>query len=75
MLQSLFSIGEVAAGSVVQRMVGVWLMVVLCISPALSDIYTALVDMEELLESEAALIRTLEDYIASQENNLQLIKK
>lgn len=43
--------------------------------PIQAEIYTALVDMEELLESEALLLRTLEDYITAQDRRLQLIKK
>ncbi|KAG8235127.1 hypothetical protein J437_LFUL012323 [Ladona fulva] len=39
------------------------------------ELYTALADMEELLETEAVLIRTLEGYIEAQENKLRLLKR
>ncbi|XP_071438685.1 prolyl 4-hydroxylase subunit alpha-1 [Hetaerina americana] len=39
------------------------------------ELYTALADMEELLETEAVLIRTLEGYIDAQENKLRLLKR
>uniref|UniRef100_A0A1B6CXX7 procollagen-proline 4-dioxygenase n=1 Tax=Clastoptera arizonana TaxID=38151 RepID=A0A1B6CXX7_9HEMI len=39
------------------------------------ELYTALVDMEELLGTEATLIRTLENYIKEQEYRVHLLKK
>jgi len=42
---------------------------------AQAEIYTALVDMEELLESESAMLSTLRDYITAQERALQHIQK
>ncbi|XP_046405340.1 prolyl 4-hydroxylase subunit alpha-1 [Ischnura elegans] len=39
------------------------------------ELYTALADMEELLETEAVLIRTLEGYMDAQENKLRLLKR
>uniref|UniRef100_A0A1B6MIZ2 procollagen-proline 4-dioxygenase n=1 Tax=Graphocephala atropunctata TaxID=36148 RepID=A0A1B6MIZ2_9HEMI len=51
------------------------LCLALLVVVAQAEIYTALVDMEELLESEAALLRTLDDYILAQEMKIRLIKK
>lgn len=51
------------------------LLLVLTSVPIQAEIYTALVDMEELLETEALLLRTLEDYITAQDRRLQEIKK
>lgn len=39
------------------------------------ELYTALADMEELLETESVLIRTLEGYIEAQENKLRLLRR
>lgn len=50
-------------------------MLALTSVPVQGEIYTALVDMKELLESEAALLRTLDDYITAQDRRLQQIKK
>nr|CAD7453803.1 unnamed protein product [Timema tahoe] len=40
-----------------------------------SEVYTALVEMEELLETEAVLMRTLEDYITAQEDRLNQLRR
>ncbi|XP_063244081.1 prolyl 4-hydroxylase subunit alpha-1 isoform X2 [Bacillus rossius redtenbacheri] len=40
-----------------------------------AELYTALVEMEELLETEAVLLRTLESYISAQEEKLSLLKR
>lgn len=39
------------------------------------EFYTALADLEELLETEAVLINTLEQYINAQEERLNLLRK
>lgn len=39
------------------------------------ELYTAIADLEELLETEAVLLRAFEDYIAAQEHRLELLKK
>lgn len=39
------------------------------------ELYTALADLEELLETEAVLINTLEQYIHAQEQKLDLLRK
>nr|CAD7265071.1 unnamed protein product [Timema shepardi] len=46
----------------------------LIVSPVL-QVYTALVEMEELLETEAVLMRTLEDYITAQEDRLNQLRR
>lgn len=42
---------------------------------AISELYTALADLEELLRTEAALITSLEQYIHSQQQKLDLLKR
>lgn len=42
---------------------------------AYSELYTALADLEELLQTEAVLITTLETYIRAQEQKLDLLKQ
>ncbi|XP_068081878.1 prolyl 4-hydroxylase subunit alpha-1-like [Anabrus simplex] len=39
------------------------------------ELYTALADMEELLETEAVLMRSLEGYVAAQEEKLRLLRR
>nr|CAD7202878.1 unnamed protein product [Timema douglasi] len=46
----------------------------LMVSRVNSEVYTALVEMEELLETEAVLMRTLEDYITAQEDRLNQLR-
>lgn len=41
---------------------------------ALAELYTALADMEELLETEAVLIDTLNGYITAQEQRLATLR-
>lgn len=48
---------------------------VLLINVARPEVFTALVEMEELLETEAVLITNLEEYIRAQEEKLQFLKK
>lgn len=45
------------------------------ISLSRSELYTALVDMEELLETEAVLMDTLEGYIAVTEEKLHRLRR
>lgn len=40
-----------------------------------SEVFTALAEMEELLETEAYLISNLESYIATQEQKLNFLKR
>ncbi|KAJ8875869.1 hypothetical protein PR048_023772 [Dryococelus australis] len=40
-----------------------------------AELYTALVELEELLETEAVLLRTLEGYISAQEEKLSLLRR
>lgn len=42
---------------------------------ALAELYTALADMEELLETEAVLIDTLNGYITAQEQRLATLRR
>lgn len=43
--------------------------------PVDGEVYTALAEMEELLETESVLITNLEGYIRVQENKLNFLKK
>lgn len=43
--------------------------------PANGEVYTALAEMEELLETESVLITNLEGYIRVQEDKLNFLKK
>lgn len=40
-----------------------------------AEVFTALSDMEELLETEAVLITNLEAYVATQENKLNYLRR
>jgi len=42
---------------------------------AAAELYTALADMEELLETEAVLIDTLNGYITAQEQRLATLRR
>ena len=42
---------------------------------AVAELYTALADMEELLETEAVLIDTLNGYITAQEQRLATLRR
>ncbi|XP_059621208.1 prolyl 4-hydroxylase subunit alpha-1-like isoform X1 [Phlebotomus argentipes] len=50
-------------------------LVVFLINVARPEVFTALVEMEELLETEAVLITNLGEYIKAQEEKLQFLKK
>lgn len=45
------------------------------LQPGRAELYTALADMEELLETEAVLIDTLNGYIKAQEQRLATLRK
>lgn len=40
-----------------------------------SELFTALVEMEDLLDTESLLITNLENYIQAQEEKLELLRK
>ena len=40
-----------------------------------AELYTCLADMEELLETEALLMKTLDGYIQAQEEKLHLLRR
>lgn len=40
-----------------------------------SEVFTALADLEDLLETESLLINTLENYIKAEEEKLQYLKR
>lgn len=40
-----------------------------------AELYTALIDLEELLDTETILVRTLDNYIAKQQKNLDHLKR
>lgn len=41
----------------------------------MAELFTALTEMEELLETEAVLINNLEAYVAAQENKLNYLRR
>lgn len=53
----------------------VLLVLVLAASAARAELYTALVELEELLETEAVLMSELEGYIAAQEDKIRALKR
>uniref|UniRef100_A0A6B2EEH2 procollagen-proline 4-dioxygenase n=1 Tax=Phlebotomus kandelakii TaxID=1109342 RepID=A0A6B2EEH2_9DIPT len=54
---------------------GIIVLLVLLINVARPEVFTALVEMEELLETEAVLITNLEQYIKAQEEKLLFLRK
>lgn len=42
---------------------------------ATSELYTALADLEELLQTESVLISNLQSYIDAQEQKLELLRR
>lgn len=52
--------------------VTIHLLLLQCVS---SEVYTALADMEELLQTEAVLINTLQGYLTAQERKLDLLRR
>lgn len=57
----------------------VFLCVIICLglltSTTKCELYTAIVDLEELLQTEAVLIDTLQGYIQAQEKKLELLRR
>lgn len=67
-------------GGVPTRLAGVVLALISITSTwsqhgCVAELYTALADMEELLETEAVLIDTLNGYIKAQEERLATLRK
>lgn len=54
----------------------VWLLLAVCVSAPLcrAELYTALAEMEELLDTETVLIVNLEAYISAHEQRLQFLR-
>lgn len=55
-----------------------WAALPLCLALFTSvqaEVYTALSELEELLETENVLLRTLHQYISDQENRIAVLKK
>lgn len=50
------------------------LYLALCI-PLQAEVYTALSELEELLETESVLLQTLHQYITDQEHRISVLKK
>lgn len=50
------------------------LWLALC-TPLHAEVYTALSELEELLETESVLLRTLHQYITDQEHRIAILKK
>uniref|UniRef100_A0A161N0P5 procollagen-proline 4-dioxygenase n=1 Tax=Triatoma infestans TaxID=30076 RepID=A0A161N0P5_TRIIF len=46
-----------------------------CMQNCFAELYTALADLEELLDTEAVFLQTLESYITQQESRLNLLKR
>ncbi|KOC60916.1 Prolyl 4-hydroxylase subunit alpha-1 [Habropoda laboriosa] len=57
------------------RLAGIAIVVAITIHGCFAELYTALADMEELLETEAVLIDTLNGYIKAQEERLATLRK
>ncbi|XP_050536109.1 prolyl 4-hydroxylase subunit alpha-1-like [Daktulosphaira vitifoliae] len=56
----------------------IWVALPLCLALSLSiraEVYTALAELEELLETESVLLRTLHQYISDQEQRIASLKK
>lgn len=51
------------------------ILVVIWANTAVGELYTALADLEELLQTEAVLISSLEKYIENQHQKLDLLKR
>jgi prolyl 4-hydroxylase len=51
------------------------LVIILSINNVKTELFTALTDMEELLETESVLINNLEGYITAQEQKLAILRK
>lgn len=56
----------------------IWVALPLCLAlctPLRAEVYTALAELEELLDTESVLLRTLHQYISDQENRIAVLKK
>lgn len=51
------------------------LLVCACMQNCFAELYTALAELEELLDTEAVFLQTLESYITQQESRLNLLKR
>lgn len=45
------------------------------LTPCLAELFTALTDMEELLDTETVLINNLESYVEEQEHQLSYLRR
>lgn len=43
--------------------------------PVFGEVFTAMADVEDLLDSERLVVQTLEEYLIAEEERLQKIKK
>lgn len=56
----------------------IWVALPLCLALCTlvqAEVYTALSELEELLETETVLLRTLHQYISDQEHRVAVLKK
>ena len=53
----------------------IWFTLMFLVNLANSEMFTALAEMEELLETEAVLISNLESYITAQEEKLDFLRR
>lgn len=56
----------------------VWVVLPLCLAlctPLQGEVYTALSELEELLDTESVLLQTLHQYISDQEHRIAVLKK
>lgn len=50
-------------------------LIIIASKYAKSELYTALADLEELLQTESVLINNLQSYITAQEQKLELLRR
>lgn len=48
---------------------------ILLIANANTEVFTALADLEDLLDTEAVLIQSLKNYIKAEEDKVELLKR
>lgn len=56
----------------------IWVALPLCLAlctPLQGEVYTALSELEELLDTESVLLKTLHQYISDQEHRIAVLKK
>jgi len=56
----------------------IWVALPLCLAlcaPLQAVVYTALSELEELLDTESVLLQTLHQYISDQEHRIAVLKK